>query len=86
MRQSRVKKKKKQLKDKERKWQHLKAWEAEPEEASNKLRIREVKEIINFRVLLIPAMPLCLPQEQQGYLGLQLQAVNRLSWRLNISQ
>ena len=54
--------------------------------ASATLHIMSVEEMMKFKVLLIPAMcALQLPREQRGNLGLQLQAVNRLSWRLNVS-
>lgn len=53
----------------------------------NKLSIVAGKEVMKFKVLLIPAMlTQQLPPEQQGNLGPQLKLVNKLPWRLNVSQ
>lgn len=53
----------------------------------NKPCIVAGKEVMKFKALLIPAMlAQQLPPEQQGNLGPQLKLVNKLSWRLNVSQ
>lgn len=45
------------------------------------------KEVMKFKVLLIPAvLAQQLPPEQRGDLGPQLKLVNKLSWRLHVSQ